>query len=241
VKTNFFSARLCAATLLSALVATSAFAQTPAQPAKPKAPTKAPAKASTKAPAKTEKAAPAAAADKIMTIDELRVCMKLQQSNEKNAEEILQAQDNFKRDQDAVKAEQAEVAKANETLRTTMATLAAERDSVSAAVTALTAKVQAAKNDDEKVALEPERAKLSERNKQYEKDVDGFNASQQTLRDRVNALNARIDAINQRSKTVNEKVEPHKQQVTAYREQCGNRRFREEDEIVIKKELAAAK
>ena len=112
-----------------------------------------------------------------MSIDELRVCMKLQQSNEKNGEEIQAAQDAFKRDQVAVKNEQAEVSKANEGLRTRMAALTAERDSLSAAVTDLNTRIQAAKKE-EKAALEPDRAKLNERNKAFEKGLDDFNAEQ---------------------------------------------------------------
>ena len=72
------------------------------------------------------------------------------------------------------------------------------------------------------------------------KSLDEFNA-EQALRDRVDKLNASIDGINQRSHNVNDpRVEPHKQSVAQWREQCGNRRYREEDEIVIKKELATA-
>lgn len=193
------------------------------------------------APAKAAPAAAPAKADKIMSIDELRVCMKLQQTNEKNGEEIQAAQDAFKRDQAAVKTEQGEVSKANEALRARMTALTAERDSLSAAVTDLNTKIQTAKKEEEKTALEPERVKLNERNKAFEKSLDEFNAEQKALRDRVDKLNASIDGINQRSHNVNDRVEPHKQSVAQWREQCGNRRYREEDEIVIKKELAAAK
>ncbi len=62
-------------------------------------------------------AATPARPDKIMTIAELRTCMKLEYSNKKAAEEILQEQETFKRDQAAVKAEQAEVSKTNDEIR----------------------------------------------------------------------------------------------------------------------------
>lgn len=71
--------------------------------------------------------------------------------------------------------------------------------------------------------------------------MESFNAAQQIQRGRVDALNARIDAINGRNKTINDRVEPQQKQVIAWKEQCGSRRFREEDEIAIKKELAVAK
>ena len=179
--------------------------------------------------------------DKIMTIAELRTCMKLEQSNKKTAQEILQQQEAFKRDQDAVKAEQVAVNKANDDIRATAATNSAERDSVSGLMSALSAKASEAKTDEQKAAIEAERATLVERNRAYEQNVERFNATQQAQGDRVNALNERIGAINQRNQTINDRVEPHQKQAALWREQCSNRRFREEEEIVIKKEMAAEK
>ena len=179
--------------------------------------------------------------DKIMTMVELRSCMTLEQSNKKTAAEILQEQDAFKRDQDAVKTEQAGVGKANEETRARSAMIVTERDALSTLVSALNTKAEAAKTDAEKAEAEAERAKLVERSRLLEQNIDGFNASQQTLRDRVTALNARIDAINLRNKIINDRIEPQQKQVATWRDQCGNRRFREEEEVVIKKELAAGK
>ncbi len=179
--------------------------------------------------------------DKVMTIAELRACMSLQQANKKASAEILLEQGGFKRDQDAVKAEQAEVSKSNDDIRARSALIVTERDAVAAEVSALSTQAQAAKADAEKADAEAARVKLVERSAQLEKSIDSFNAVQQTVRDRVAALNARVDAINLRSATINDRVEPQQKQVAAWRDQCGNRRFREEDEVVIKKELAAGK
>lgn len=179
--------------------------------------------------------------DKIMTIAELRTCMKLDQANKKTAAEILQDQEAFKRDQDAVKAEQAEVGKTNDEIRARGAMLNTERDAISALAAGLSAKAEAAKTDAEKADFAVERAKIVERNSQYQRDADAFNVTQLAQRDRVSAFNERVDAINARNKTVNDRVEPHQNQVGTWREQCGKRRFREEDEVVIKKELAAGK
>ena len=211
VKTISFSASriLCAATLLAAFSASHAVAQAPARN------------------------------DKIMTIAELRVCMKLEKSNNQNAAEILQAQEAFKRDQEAIKVEQAEVSKANDDIRARSATIIAERDALAPLISAVSTKMQTAKTDEEKAGAEAERLKLVERNRLLDQNIDSFNTFQQTQRDRITALNARIDPINQRNKTINDRVEPHQKQIATWRDQCGNRRFREEDEIVIKKELAA--
>ena len=211
VKTISFSASriLCAATLLAAFSASHVVAQAPARN------------------------------DKIMTIAELRVCMKLEKSNNQNAAEILQAQEAFKRDQEAIKVEQAEVSKANDDIRARSATIIAERDALAPLISAVSTKMQTAKTDEEKAGAEAERLKLVERNRLLDQSIDSFNTFQQTQRDRITALNTRIDPINQRNKTINDRVEPHQKQIATWRDQCGNRRFREEDEIVIKKELAA--
>ena len=176
-----------------------------------------------------------------MTIDELRICTKLERANKKAAFEIVQEQEGFNRDQDAVKAEQAEVNKANEDLRLRSVALFAERDAIATSMLALTAKADLAKTDAEKADLEAARAKLVEKNRLHGEDTERFDKRQQVQRDRVAALNERIDAINERNKTVNDRVEPHQKLVTSWNEQCRNRRFREEDEVAIKKELSAGK
>lgn len=186
-------------------------------------------------------AATPARPDKIMTIAELRTCMKLEQSNKKAAEEILQEQDAFKRDQASVKTDQAEVTKANDEIRANAATITAERDALSALIAGMSAKSAAAKTDEEKAVVEAERLSLIERNRKYEESLDRFNAAQKAQRERVTALNVRIGAINERNGSVNDRVEPHQKQVALWRDQCSNRRFREEEEVVIKKELAAGK
>ena len=225
VKTTFFSAfaraYVCAAGIIVVGGTNDAFAQAPIRADK------------------SQKAAVPAPTEKIMTIAELRACMMIERANKKAAAEILREQDNFKRDQDAVKAEQVAVNKANDEIRGRSTTIVSEREALSTLLSALAAKGQAAKTDEEKAELGVERSKLVERSRQLEQTIDSFNASQQAMADRVAALNARIDAVNQRNQTVNDRVEPQQKRVAEWREQCGNRRFREEDEVLIKKELAA--
>ncbi len=211
LKTHLLSAASCAIALVATLGVNLSAAQTPAR------------------------------SDKILTIDELRACMKLEQSNKQTAAEILQSQDAFKRDQEAATAEQADVDKANDELRVRSTAIVAERDAIAALVAAQTTKALAAKTDAEKADAETDRTTLEGRNRALNQNIQGFNANQQALRDRITASNARIGAVNQRSTTINDRVAPHQQLVATWRDQCGNRRFREEEEVVIKKELAAGK
>jgi chromosome segregation ATPase len=211
LKNRFIDARFCAVTLLTLFAA----AQVSAQPANRN--------------------------DKIMTIAELRACFKLKQANQIAFAEIAQEQQDFKRDDAAVKAEQAEVLKAGDELRARSATITAERDTLSAAVSELSAKAPTLKTDAEKAEYEVARAQLTERSNEHQKRVESLIAAQKAQRDRIDAVNERISAINLRAKTVNDRVEPQQKQAAAWREQCGSRRYREEDEIVVNKELAAGK
>lgn len=182
-----------------------------------------------------------ARSDKIMTMTELRNCMTLEKANTIAAAEIQQTQQAFKADQDAVKAEQAEVDRANQIARERSAAITVERDALSAAIAAHAIKAQAAASDADKAAAEAERVALTQRGDALEQNINTFNAARGPLRERITALNARIDAINLRNKTVNDRVEPQKLKIAEWKDQCASRRFREEDEIVIKKELATAK
>ena len=165
--------------------------------------------------------------------------MKLEKSNNQNAAEILQTQQAFKRDQDAINVEQAEVSKANDEIRARSAAIISERDTLALAISAASTSAQAAKTDEDKAQSEVLRLQLVERNRLLDQKIDSFTKLQQTQRDRITALNARIDPINQRNKTINERVAPHQTQIATWRDQCGNRRFREEEEVLIKKEMAA--
>ncbi len=179
--------------------------------------------------------------DKIMTRDELRTCMKTKQSHDVEAAAIKRDQDSFARDYDGLKTEQAAVVAANEESRARSAALTAERNAIVTRTDELRARAETAKTDAEKADYETERTKLIERNRLHEIESAKFNEAQNALRARVDALNARIATINERSKTVNDRVEPLQKRVADWRDQCGNRRFKEDDEILIKKELAAAK
>jgi chromosome segregation ATPase len=186
--------------------------------------------------------APAPArSDKIMTVDELRTCMTLEQANKRSAAEILQAQSAFKRDQDVIVAEQTEVDLANASARARSTAIVAERDAITVLVNAHNTKAQAAKTDADKAEVDAERAKITERNAALTQSIASFNVAQKALQDRISALNERIAPINERNRTINDRVAPHQQQAAQWRDQCANRRFREEEEVVVKKELAAGK
>lgn len=238
--------RALSAVFVSASLVSFAVAQTPAPKAAPAAPKKAAPSAPKKAATTPAKKAPATETtgevkrDRIMSIDELRVCMTMQKSNEDEAGLIRNEQAAFVRDQDAIRVEQAEVKRINDELLTRSAALRSEREAIRARVDELRAVATNAKTDAEKADYEKQREAIGERNRKHDESSAKFNADQQAHANRIDALNAKIEPLNARGKTVNDRVEPLQDKIAKWREQCGNRRFREEDEIVIKKELAAA-
>lgn len=236
--------RASIAVFVSVSLASFAIAQAPAPKAAPAAPKKATPSAAKKAattPAKKSAATTEATGevkrDRIMSIDELRVCMTIQKSNEAEAASVRNEQAAFVRDQDAVRTEQAEIKRINDELLTRSAAIRSERDAIRARVDELRAVATNAKTDAEKAEYEKQREAIGERNRKHDEVSAKFNADQQAHADRIDALNAKIEPLNARGKTVNDRVEPLQDKIAKWREQCGNRRFREEDEIVIKKEL----
>jgi hypothetical protein len=230
-------AAACAATFALAHLDATAQSASPAQ--KPQSKPKTEAKKA--APAQNEKSQPTAKGDKIMSIDELRACMTMQKANEEEAGALKREQVDFAREQDEVRAAQADVKKVNDELATRAAALRSEQTAMVNRVNELRTVGEAAKTDAEKADYEKERDKLAERNRAHEQAVAGFNAAQQAQVTRIETLNARIGPLNERGKTINDRVEPLQDKVIAWREQCGNRRYREDDETAIKKELAAKK
>jgi hypothetical protein len=232
-----FSIGLCAVAF--SLSSLSAIAQTTQPTQKPAAKPRVDAKKA--APASSEKTQPASKGDKIMTFDELRACMTTQKVNEAEAASVKQEQADFTRDQEAIRAEQAEVKKINEEIVVRSNALRADRESMANRVVELRAMAEAAKTDVEKADYEKERDKLAERSRAHDRATTDFNSTQQAQAARIDALNARIAPLNERGKIVNDRVEPLQEKVASWREQCGSRRYREEDEIAIKKEFAARK
>jgi uncharacterized protein (DUF3084 family) len=179
--------------------------------------------------------------DPIMSKDELRACMKAKQSNEDEAASIKTDQETFKRDYDAFKTEQTEINKQGDDLRGRATAISVERDVIATRASELQTRVPNLKTDEEKAKYEADRAQLLERSQMLDRTTAKFNEDQQSYAKRVEVFNGRIGPINERNKTVNSRVEPLEASVDSWRKKCGNRRYREDDEIAIKKELTAKK
>lgn len=179
--------------------------------------------------------------DRIMTYKELRACMELKQQADGAAAQVRARQQAFEADRDALKADQARFAKSKDELVLRSATLNREQSDNVAARDALNAKLPTAKSDEEKAALAQQGAQLADRVSRFDKDATQFDADLRAHNERATALNTRIIEINERSKTVNDGADEAAELSSNWRNRCGNRRYREEDETEIKKELGLVK
>ena len=235
---HLFIATFTLATLVCAQAQTTAPAKKPAASA-PKPALKirpmAPMPAATPAP-------PAAPKEALLSRDELRACFKTQAGNEAESAALQTDQAQFKIDYDAIRAEQEVLSKENATNRAKQSELAAERDAVSNASSTLQAKALAntKPSDAEKAALEAERNALVERAKALDDNIGKYNAAIAAARECAAKIDPRVAPINERSKSINARVETLNNTLKEWRAKCSDKPYDEADELVVKRELAAA-
>lgn len=231
-----------AAVLLLAFAALAAHAQTP--PAKPAA--KPAAGASTPAP--TRALGGGAGSGKLLTRDELRACMKRQESLAVRRTEAEAAREPIDREktalvveQDALKVEREKV----ESSRKAVSDLNGRYKAHAERIEAWNAKAKELQSqggkasDKERAALDAERAELQQAQVALEADRKALSDSAQQV---VAAFNTRAQALDQKVADWNRRNNEYTERVTALNRErdtwvaeCADRRYREEDEIAIKK------
>lgn len=186
---------------------------------------------------------------KVLTRDELRACMKQQESLAGRKTELETRQnalaaerEQVQKDTDAIKAEQASLSSRKDAV-----------DSLNARMTAFSAKVkdlQQRQDDFEKSGrsgptAERERRKFEKEAAEIKKEEAELNAERDKLQaggnEAVNKLNAKVDAQQQAAQAWNDKSkkltadqQAYEDDRIAWLDNCGNRRYREDDEKAIK-------
>ncbi len=251
--------RVC--TLLAALGATWAFAQTP--PAKPAPAKPAPAKATPATPAKTapaaKPAAPAAgdsrtltgkdaASSKLLTRDELRACMTQRDALAARLAELDTARGKLDAERAALGQEQ----QALKTERESMAGMRAEIDGMNAKTKAFQEDVDgwnkrvATFNESKQTGApaEKQRVELNEFGESLKKRQAALQTERETILGRgdsaIKGFNARAAGLdqkvaewNERNGKLNDEVDKTKTERAAWSTECGERRYREDDEKAI--------
>jgi predicted nucleic acid-binding Zn-ribbon protein len=186
---------------------------------------------------------------KVLTRDELRACMKQQAS-------LATRKTELETRQNAVAAEREQVQKDTDAIKAEQESLGSRKgavDDLNARMTAFSAKVkdlQERRDDFEKSGrggptAERERRKLEKEAAEIEKEQTQLNAERDKLQaggnEAVNKLNARVEAQqqvaqawNDKSKKLSADQQAYEDDRIAWLDNCGNRRFREDDERAIK-------
>ncbi len=192
---------------------------------------------------------PAPAGGKVMSKEELRSCLKRQDELGKGKTEIdgqsatLEAERQaLLKEAEAVKAEQASVGSRNESARefnNRMKAFAAE-------VQVWNDKVKAFNESGKKgAAAETEKAELEKQKTDLDKKAAAFEAERSQLgigaddmvkasNDRALALNAKTDDWNGRNGQHQKRAEAHEDARATWTDECGGRRYREDDEKALK-------
>lgn len=228
--------RLAVLSLVTALCSPAVWAQSaPAKPAQPAKPAPQPAKKPqlVAAPGAVVQAKPKV---KLMTRDELRVCLDRQEASVVEAKAIEAAdkalgeeRSKVLLERDAIKAKQAEIEAAEKALVADNQAVAKRFEELKELLPKMSKKEQAeAKADYEKRAaavnsqIEPHNAR---------KKV--FLAEVKTFEERVESFNKRKDELATRADKLGDAQE-------AWRNECGNKPYDEADELAIKKEREKA-
>lgn len=233
------------AALLLSWGCVSAQAQTPAKPA-PAKPTPA-AAAAPAAGGKTLDGSAASASSKILSINELRECMKRQDDLKPRGAELEQRraqldQDRAKIEQEtaAILAQKDEVAKGNEAIKAFNARMQA----YSAQVTSWNERMEALK-DSTGMAADRKRKELNNEQIAMQKTEAGSKAEgdklMSDLQESVKQVNARAEAQQQmsidwnaRNAKLNGDAQAYEDSRLEWRSDCGNRRYREDDEKALR-------
>jgi hypothetical protein len=193
---------------------------------------------------------PAPAGGKVMSKDELRTCLKRQDELAKGKTEIdgksaaLESERQaLLKESDAVKADQAGLNSRNESARdfnNRMKAFAAE-------VQVWNDKVKAFNESGKKgTAAETEKAELEKQKGELDKKAAAFEAERTQLgagsddgsvkasNDRAGALNAKTDEWNTRNRDHQKRAETHEDARALWTDECGGRRYREDDEKALK-------
>ena len=194
----------------------------------------APAKVPAKKAAPLSAAEPAKPRQRLLTIDQLRRCMKLKDDAavEGAAVEV---------EKSAAELERAKIIED----RAALQKLVADRDIEAKAIVAEQAEIVANAKEFEKPVEKSELAALNAKRIRHnalieanKKRVDDFNATRTAVNATNSQLDQRIAASNARIKALGTRVDEHNYNLEDWKADCMNRPYDEADEILILKERA---
>ncbi len=173
---------------------------------------------------------------KLMSRDALRACIDQQEANQKESDAIKADQNAYKANAEALRAEKAALEAADAELSKQVEAVKAERDAI-------------LKEHEEIAAAAPKLSKeeLKARNEAYQARANAFGpmvdkvkAGDAENNEKRKAFAAKVDGLDAQFKAIEDRTEKHLDASDAWKAECANKAYDENDEKAIRKEKAAA-
>ena len=173
---------------------------------------------------------------KLMTRDELRACLKQQADNDAEAKAVQSAEAEYKKERERLMADKDVLTKEGEAIDANVTAIKAEQAELIKANAELTAKMSEMSRADQKAAIDG----YNERAKANDAKIEAHNKRKDEYLAKAKAFDEAIEKFNKGGKDLETRSLDHLDAVDGWKKACGNKPYDEADEIAIKKEQAAA-
>ena len=173
---------------------------------------------------------------KLMTRDELRACLKQQADNDAEAKAVLAAEADYKKERERLVAEKEVLIKDGEAVDANVVAIKAEQAELIKANEELKDKLPEMSRSEQKAAIE----EYNVRAKANDAKIEAHNKRKDEYLAKAKAFDEAIEKFNKTGKELEARSLDHLDAVDNWKKACGNKAYDEADEIAIKKEQAAA-
>ncbi|MDL5034172.1 hypothetical protein QRD43_19890 [Pelomonas sp. APW6] len=173
---------------------------------------------------------------KLMTRDELRACFKQQADNDAEAKGVLAAEAEYKQARERLMADKETLTKEGEAIDANAVAIKAEQAELIKSNEDLKTKLPDMSRSEQKAAIDA----YNERAKANDAKIETHNKRKDEYIARARAFDESIEKFNKSGKDLESRSLDHLDAVDNWKKACGNKPYDEADEIAIKKEQAAA-
>jgi hypothetical protein len=174
---------------------------------------------------------------RLLTKDQLRKCLKLNEENGIEDTAIGAEKVKFDAEREKIVIEKAALLKQSEELQATSKSILDEQKAMMEEAKEFEKPVPRS----ERTAAEEKRKDFNARAANNSKRTDEYNATKSIYNKAKEELDPRIDANNAFSKTLQSRAEEHGYALESWQAECADRPYMDADEIAIKKEWAKEK
>ncbi len=173
---------------------------------------------------------------KLMTRDELRACLKQQADNDAEAKAVLAAEADYKKERERLVAEKEVLIKDGEAVDANVLAIKAEQAELLKANEELKVKLPEMSRSEQKAAID----EYNVRAKANDAKIEAHNKRKDEYLAKAKAFDEAIEKFNKAGKELEARSLDHLDAIDNWKKACGNKAYDEADEIAIKKEQAAA-